>query len=74
MVNSLCGKGNSVKNVGVSGSKSFLVGSCAARPRNAALDDLLEDPIVHLVMRRDGIDEDTVRRFVRDSAKRLRRP
>ena len=63
-----------MKNAGATGAKSFLSGSPAALSRNAALDDLLADPIVHLVMRRDGIDEDTVRRFVRDSAKRLRRP
>lgn len=36
------------------------------------LDELLRDPIVHLVMRRDGINEDTVRRFVREAALNLR--
>ncbi len=36
------------------------------------LDDLLRDPIVHLLMRRDGTDEGTVRRIVRDAALRLR--
>jgi hypothetical protein len=36
------------------------------------LDDLLRDPIVHLLMRRDGTDEETVRRIVEDAALRLR--
>ena len=35
------------------------------------LDELLRDPIVHLVMRRDGINEETVRRFVREAALNL---
>ena len=32
------------------------------------LDELLRDPIMHLVMQRDGINEDTVRRFAREAA------
>ena len=36
------------------------------------LDDLMLDPIIHLLMRRDGIDEGTVRRIATDAALRLR--
>ena len=38
------------------------------------LDDLLRDPIVHLLMRRDGTDEETVRRIAREAALRLYGP
>jgi hypothetical protein len=37
-----------------------------------SLDDMLADPIVHLVMRRDGVDEAGVRALVRRVALRLR--
>ena len=35
------------------------------------LDELLRDPIVRLVMQRDGINEDTVRCFAREAARSL---
>ncbi len=37
-----------------------------------ALDDMLADPIVRILMERDGLSEDSVRRVFRDAAKRLR--
>lgn len=37
-----------------------------------SLDDMLADPIVHLVMRRDGVDEAEVRALIRRLARRLR--
>ena len=54
--------------------KPHFANNPATELRNQAVDDLLSDPIVQLVMRRDGIDEDTVRRFIQDSARRLRKP
>ena len=36
------------------------------------LDDMLKDPIVRLLMKRDGLSEDMVRRVFRDAAERLR--
>ena len=36
------------------------------------LDDLMLDPIIHLLMRRDGVDEGAVRQIARDAALRLR--
>lgn len=48
--------------------------SITARPE---LDDvthfeeLLADPIAHLVMRHDGIDAETVRRVMREAANRI---
>jgi len=42
------------------------------RPRaEPTLDDLLRDPIVHLVMQRDGIDERTVRQIVKEAARKF---
>ena len=37
-----------------------------------SLDDLMADPIVHAVMRRDGLDEAFVRRIVEQAAARIR--
>lgn len=37
-----------------------------------SLDDMLADPIVHLVMRRDGVEETEVRALARRVARRLR--
>lgn len=37
-----------------------------------SLDDLMADPIVHAVMRRDGLDEACVRRIVAHAAERIR--
>jgi hypothetical protein len=36
-----------------------------------SLDDLLEDPIVQLVMQSDGFDEVAVRQIICDAARRL---
>jgi predicted metal-dependent TIM-barrel fold hydrolase len=46
------------------------------RPPDASptVDDLLRDPIVHLLMRRDGTDEETIRRIAREAALRLYGP
>ncbi len=37
-----------------------------------SLDDMLKDPIVRLVMKRDGLSEDAVRAVFKDAAERLR--
>jgi hypothetical protein len=37
-----------------------------------SLDDLMADPIVHAVMRRDGLDETCVRQVAARAAERLR--
>ncbi len=37
-----------------------------------ALDDMLEDPIVRMLMEHDGLSEDSVRRVFEEAAKRLR--
>ncbi|MDX1574860.1 MAG: hypothetical protein R3285_01625 [Kiloniellales bacterium] len=37
-----------------------------------SLDDMLKDPIVRLLMKHDGLSEDTVRAVFQDAAKRLR--
>ena len=34
------------------------------------LEDLLRDPIVHLAMQSDGLDEDTVRQVMKEAALR----
>jgi hypothetical protein len=36
------------------------------------LDDMLKDPIVRMLIKRDGLSEDMVRRVFQDAAKRLR--
>ena len=35
------------------------------------LEDLLSDPIVHLAMQSDGLDEDAVRQVMKEAARRL---
>jgi hypothetical protein len=37
-----------------------------------ALDDMLADPIVRMLMEHDGLSEDSVRRVFQEAAKRLR--
>ena len=37
-----------------------------------SLDDMLKDPIVRLLMKRDGLSEDTVRAVFQDAAERMR--
>jgi hypothetical protein len=41
-----------------------------ARDEEFRLDDLLNDPIVLLLMRRDGVDADELRRLIRSKARR----
>jgi hypothetical protein len=43
-----------------------------ARFDEPALDELLADPMIHLVMRRDGFDADQVRRTMESAWRRLR--
>ena len=38
----------------------------------STLDDMLADPIVRILMERDGLSEDSVRCAFQDAAKRLR--
>ena len=37
-----------------------------------SLDDMLKDPIVRILMKRDGLSEEMVRAVFRDAARRLR--
>lgn len=45
---------------------------CAEWRAEPALDDILSDPVVHMVMARDGLDPDDVRRFIETTADRIR--
>jgi hypothetical protein len=39
--------------------------------REPSLDELLSDPVLHAVVRRDGLTVETVRSFARDMGRRL---
>ena len=47
----------------------------AAAPcgREPPLDEILADPMARLLMRRDGVDEAGLRRFLAELSRRLRR-
>jgi hypothetical protein len=44
----------------------------STRRPEPSLDDLLDDPIMHILLARDGLTVDEVRRFVDEMKRRLR--
>lgn len=44
----------------------------STRGPEPSLDDLLDDPIMHILLARDGLTVDEVRRFLEEMKRRLR--
>lgn len=54
------------------GYRTYETAACLAMGAEPALDEILADPMVRLVMRRDRLDPDDVRRFMVEQAALLR--